>query len=140
GFAMVYGESCRWQEDGRLANPSFKDYFAPTAVDLPHLRRAYEIPAPSLVIPGGQKGAGESATPPVPAAVANALFRATGVRFTCLPITPDCVLHALDQKESTGATTLTFPQHMPDYDGPIDWPTIEDADELGFLDLDDEAL
>ena len=133
GFAMVYGEECRWQADGTLANPSFRDYVAPSAADVPHLEAALDLPAPSRVIPGGQKGAGESATPPVPAAVANALRRATGIRFTCLPITPDCVLLALDEMERQGRSSFTYPRDMPGYDGPSEWPELEDEDELEFL-------
>lgn len=133
GFAMVYGEACRWDPDGTLTNGSFRDYFAPSAADVPHLKPTHELPAPSTVIPGGQKGAGESATPPVPAAIANALCEATGVRFTCLPITPDCVLGALDEKERRGLPSFMYPQDMPDYDGPTDWPEIEDSDDLDLM-------
>ena len=66
----------------------------------------FEIPAPSLTIPGGQKGAGESGTGPVPAAVGNAVFDATGVRFTALPITPQKMLLALREKERQGVDDL----------------------------------
>lgn len=134
GFAMVFGEECRWESDGRMANPSFGDYPAPSAADVPHLRSALELPAASTVIPGGQKGAGESATPPVPAAVANALRSATGIRFTCLPITPDRVLLAMGEMRRQGRTSFTYPRDMPSYEGPTDWPELEDDDELEFLD------
>lgn len=135
GFAMVFGEDCCWQPDGTLANPTFGTYLAPSAADVPHLQAADDVPALSRVIPGGQKGAGESSTPPVPAAVGNALYQATGIRFTCLPITPDHVLLALDEKERQGVRSFTYPQDMPGYDGPQEWPEIEDSDELELLDL-----
>ncbi len=44
-------------------------------------------------------GAGESASVPSAAAIANAIFDATGIRFRELPITPERVLAALKAKE-----------------------------------------
>lgn len=41
-------------------------------------------------------GAGESASVPGPAALANALFDATGRRFYAAPFTPDVVRAALN--------------------------------------------
>ena len=40
-------------------------------------------------------GAGEASTVPVPAALANAVFDATGVRLRAVPFTPDRVKAAL---------------------------------------------
>ena len=40
-------------------------------------------------------GAGEPSIVPVPAAIANAVFDATGVRFREVPLTPERVLSAL---------------------------------------------
>ena len=42
-------------------------------------------------------GAGEAAQGPTAAAIANAIFYATGVRFRTLPVTPKRVLHALSR-------------------------------------------
>lgn len=83
-----------YDERGHLLTASFKDYQAPYATEVPELTNMREIPAPSQTIPGGQKGAGESGTGPVPAAIGNAVYDATGVRFTALPITPDRMLLA----------------------------------------------
>jgi len=41
------------------------------------------------------RGAGEPSTRPVAAAIANALFDATGVRLRRVPLTPDALLAAL---------------------------------------------
>ena len=40
-------------------------------------------------------GAGEAATSPIPAAIANAIFDATGVRLRDVPFTPERVRSAL---------------------------------------------
>jgi carbon-monoxide dehydrogenase large subunit len=139
GLGMVLGEDYVYDEDGHLTNAGFKDYLAPTATDVPELTKMYEIPAPSLTIPGGQKGAGESGTGPVPAAVGNAVFDATGVRFTTLPITPQKVLLALREKERQGASTFRFPDDMPDFTGPrtkAEWPVPDVSDDVDF-DWDD---
>jgi carbon-monoxide dehydrogenase large subunit len=135
GLGMVLGEDYIYDDQGHLTNASFKDYLAPTATDIPELTKIFEIPAPSQTIPGGQKGAGESGTGPVPAAVGNAVFDATGVRFTSLPITPDKMLLALREKERRGLKTLRYPDDMPGFGGPrtpADWPEPLLPDDMGF--------
>jgi len=129
GFAMVFGEAVCWADDGTVVNASFKDYYAPSAADVPSIDPTIEIPAPSRVIPGGQKGAGESATAPVAAAIANALYDAIGVRFCTVPITPDCVLEALAEQERRGGGPVTYPQDTPGYAGPSEWPEPEDDED-----------
>jgi carbon-monoxide dehydrogenase large subunit len=122
GFGMAFGEGIVYDDDGRVANPSFATYYAPYAPDVPDISRLHEIPAPSRVVPGGRKGAGESATSPPPPAIANALYEAIGIRFTMLPITPDHVLAALREKERRGVDTLTYPYDVADAPGPHAWP------------------
>jgi carbon-monoxide dehydrogenase large subunit len=104
---------------------------------VPELTNMREIPAPSQTIPGGQKGAGESGTGPVPAAIGNAVYDATGVRFTALPITPERMLLALKEKASQGVQTLRFPDDMHDFTGPrtyAEWPgPTSEGDEEGWL-------
>jgi carbon-monoxide dehydrogenase large subunit len=133
GLGMAMGEEYVYDEQGHLLNASFADYSAPTAPDTPELKDLYEIPAPSTTIPGGQKGAGESGTGPVPAVLGNAVADATGVRFTALPITPDRMLLALREKERQGLEVFRFPDDMPDYTGPRtheEWPKPIARDEL----------
>ena len=135
GLGMVLGEDYIYDDKGRLTNASFKNYLAPTATDMPELTKMFEIPAPSLTIPGGQKGAGESGTGPVPAAVGNAVFDATGVRFTSLPITPQKMLLALREKERQGVETFRFPDDMPNFGGPrthAEWPEPNVSDDVDF--------
>jgi carbon-monoxide dehydrogenase large subunit len=136
GIGMALGEDYVYDEEGHLLTASFKDYQAPYATELPELTKLYEIPAPSVTIPGGHKGAGESGTGPVPAAVGNAVYHATGVRFTELPMTPDRMLLALREKERQGVETFRYPDDMPEFTGPRaagDWPEPTGADEGDLL-------
>ncbi|NMO89401.1 xanthine dehydrogenase family protein molybdopterin-binding subunit [Actinomycetospora sp. TBRC 11914] len=146
GMGMALSEDYVYDENGHQLNASFKDYLAVTAPEVPELTRMSEIPAPSTTIPGGQKGAGESGTGPVPAAIGNAVLDATGIRFTALPITPQRMLTALREKERRGVETLRYPDDMPDFTGPRcpdEWPspTAAEADDFDFdfdFDLDPE--
>jgi carbon-monoxide dehydrogenase large subunit len=135
GIGMALGEDYVYDSEGHLLNASFADYQAPQAADLPELTHMWEIPAPSLTIPGGQKGAGESGTGPVPAVIANAVAHATGIRFTELPITPDRVLLAMRARDASGKPDFRYPDDMPDFDGPRDvasWPKPKGEMEMFF--------
>jgi CO/xanthine dehydrogenase Mo-binding subunit len=83
---------------GRLTNPSLLDYRKLTAADLPNIETIIvEVPAPAG--PFGARGVGEPPIIPAPAAIANAVQDATGVRITELPISPERVaLGVLAQK------------------------------------------
>ncbi len=79
---------------------SFSEYLTPGPADLPLIECAV-IEYPSVNGPYGVKGFGEmTANSPIPAIV-NAIYHAVGVRLTDLPVTPEKVLRALEEKEST---------------------------------------
>jgi xanthine dehydrogenase YagR molybdenum-binding subunit len=81
--------------DHRWANPvtrSFGDYHVPVNLDVPPID-VYFIGKPDLHIsPIGARGIGEIGITGVAAAVANAVFNATGKRIRDLPLTPDKLL------------------------------------------------
>lgn len=136
GLGMALGEDYVYDELGHLQSGTFRDYRAPYATELPELTKMFEVSAPSQTIPGGQKGAGESGTGPVPAAIGNAVYDATGVRFTALPITPDRMLLALREKERRGVTSFRYPDDMPEFTGPRlrdEWPAPTGSDEGDLL-------
>ena len=92
GWAL-FEELCH-DEDGRLVTGSFLDYAIPTAERVPEIETIIvEVPAPDG--PFGAKGIGEAPVVGAPAAVANAVAAATGVRFRELPLTPPRVWEAL---------------------------------------------
>lgn len=85
-------------EKGVIKNPDFADYVIPGPLDLPKITPILVEPIDPNG-PYGAKGIGEPALDPVPAAVANAIYNAIGVRFTDLPITPEKILNALKAKK-----------------------------------------
>ncbi|WP_407159325.1 molybdopterin cofactor-binding domain-containing protein [Bradyrhizobium sp. STM 3557] len=58
-------------------------------------------------------GVGESASVPSAAAIANAIYDATGVRFREPPFTPERILEGLRGKQPPAPTTLEAPASMP---------------------------
>jgi CO/xanthine dehydrogenase Mo-binding subunit len=84
-------------EAGRVLNANLTDYKMPTAADVPHVESIL-VQHPSLVGPFGAKGVGEPPNIEPPAAVANAVASATGVRVTDLPITAEKIALALRER------------------------------------------
>src|SRR4029079_7921044 len=86
GFAL--SEGLQYDAQARLTNPSLLDYRKLTAADLPNIETILiEIPAPAG--PFGARGVGEPPIVPAPAAIANAIEDATGLRLTERPLTPE---------------------------------------------------
>ena len=82
-------------KEGVLQNADLLDYRIPTAMDVPIIEaRLVEVASSHGVY--GLKHAGEPPMIPVPAAIANAVSRAIGVRLLTLPLTPETVLRALN--------------------------------------------
>ncbi|MBI2987237.1 MAG: molybdopterin-dependent oxidoreductase [Deltaproteobacteria bacterium] len=89
---------------GKVMNPSFRDYKMPLATDVPKLANVEHI---NIITrdpsgPFGAKEAGEGAATGVIAAVANAVYHATGVRIKSLPISPGKVLFGLKEMQGKG--------------------------------------
>lgn len=102
-FAMIEDTPYR-RDTGELVNQGFlTDYKMLTASDLPMTQDIITYFAKTFEPTGpfGAKGIGEAALNPVPAALANAIYQAIGIRFTELPITPEKVLWAIREKEKS---------------------------------------
>jgi CO/xanthine dehydrogenase Mo-binding subunit len=79
--------------DGQVVNANLSDYEVPSIADLPEL--THDL----VQRPGSEvHGLGETAVPPVPAAIGNALG-SLGIHVTELPITAEAVLDAIDRRE-----------------------------------------
>jgi CO/xanthine dehydrogenase Mo-binding subunit len=87
-------EQVVFDKDGRTMNPSFVDYLMPTINMMPRIETTLVSGYPGSG-PYGAKGAGEIACVPPMAAIANAIYNATGVRINRLPLSPENVLRAL---------------------------------------------
>lgn len=85
-------------EDGQLLNGNLVDYRVPTFKDVPDKLDTILIENGNGPGPFGSKGIGEGGLLPVASAVANAVFRAVGVRIQDLPLTPPRIWRALRDK------------------------------------------
>ena len=98
GIGWALNEEYIYNNDGKLQNPGFLDYRIPVASDLPMIDPVIlEIPNPGH--PYGVRGVGETSIVPPLAAINNAVSRATGIRFTELPLSPPRVLKAILNKQ-----------------------------------------
>jgi xanthine dehydrogenase YagR molybdenum-binding subunit len=79
------------ERNGRIMNPSLAEYHVPTHLDVPEIDVIWtDIPDPHA--PMGARGIGEIGITGVGAAVANAVYNASGKRIRHLPITLDKLL------------------------------------------------
>ena len=78
--------------DARLVNPNLAEYHVPVNADVPDIDVIFVDEEDHHINPLGVKGVGEIGIVGAPAAIANAVYHATGVRVRELPITPDKVL------------------------------------------------
>ena len=86
-------------DEGQIVNANLSEYALPALGDMP---AKVDVTLLEDLDLGEVHGIGETALPPVVAAIGNAVADATGRRFTQLPLTPERVLDAL-QEESTDA-------------------------------------
>ena len=101
GIGWALNEEYFYNADGTMANSSFLDYRMPTILDVPMVDTVItEVPNPRH--PFGLRGVGEAPIIPPLAALANAIYKAIGVRMTKLPMNPGAILEALEAKKSQG--------------------------------------
>ena len=97
GIGWALNEEFVYNKDGSMVNASFLDYRMPTTLDLPMIDTVLvEVPNPGH--PYGVRGVGEVPIVPPPAALANAIYRATGKRMKNLPMSPTYILSQLEQE------------------------------------------
>jgi CO/xanthine dehydrogenase Mo-binding subunit len=108
-------------EDGRILNPSLTTYLMPLAPDIPAIENVLvEVPSED-----GPFGARAVAEPPgfgPPAAIANAIEDAVGVRIKELPLSADKILRALHGEARQEVTLdLGLLRKLRGAGGPIPW-------------------
>ncbi len=101
GIGWALNEEYVYNDNGVMTNASFLDYRMPTALDLPMIEPLIvEVPNPGH--PYGVRGVGEVPIVPPPAALANAIYRAIGVRMTALPMSPGRIVAAMGSNGRNG--------------------------------------
>ena len=89
GIGMALMEESLFDErTGRLMNPDLGEYHVPVQADIPSIDIHF-INLPDPLMPLGAKSVGEIGIVGVAAAIANAIYQATGKRIRSLPITLD---------------------------------------------------
>jgi len=102
GLAATEARILDGNQTGKMVNRNWHDYKLPTALDVPGQMISLPIETDDTEVnTTGAKGLGEPVTIPTAAAVANAVYHATGVRVSTTPITPVqlCRLLAEHRKE-----------------------------------------
>lgn len=96
---MVWGLSAALMEntarDGRsnrIMNPNLAEYHVPVNADIQEIDGFFVEEEDDIVNPIGVKGIGEIGITGAAAAIANAVYHATGKRIRDLPITLDKVM------------------------------------------------
>jgi xanthine dehydrogenase YagR molybdenum-binding subunit len=93
GLSMaLHEESLVDPRFGHVVNHDFAEYHIPTNADVGEMDTGWIDEDDPYVNPMGSKGIGEIGICGSPAAVANAVYHATGIRVRDLPITPDKLL------------------------------------------------
>lgn len=85
-------------DKGKVLNPSFLDYKIPGTMDMPQKINSTWVETIDPHSPFGAKGIGEAVLVPMPAAIANAVYDAVGVRIKEFPIAPEKILEGLKKK------------------------------------------
>jgi 4-hydroxybenzoyl-CoA reductase alpha subunit len=98
GLGEALFEEVKFDSKGRITNANFGEYKIPTALDMPNVT-AVLVESNEPYGPYGAKEVGEGAIMPTIPAILNALYDATGVRFTELPLTPERVYKAIKEKK-----------------------------------------
>jgi xanthine dehydrogenase YagR molybdenum-binding subunit len=89
GFGLTEQRVLDRRQTGKMVNRAWHDYKIPTALDVPANMTSIPVePADTECNTTGAKGLGEPVTIPTAAAIANAVYHATGIRVTEAPITP----------------------------------------------------
>ena len=92
GIGLALMEEAAFDErSGRIMNPSLAEYHVPVQMDVPEIDVIW-TDEPDPHAPMGARGIGEIGITGVGAAIANAIFNATGKRVRDLPITLDKLL------------------------------------------------
>lgn len=89
-------------KDGVFERPNFSGFIIPTALDVPPITPII-VEHPYAAGPFGAKGLGEPPLIGAAPAIANAIRDAVGVRLREIPMTPERVLRAIEERRAAAA-------------------------------------
>jgi len=95
GFTLM--ENMELNGQGKVLNPNFTDYVVPCSLDTPEIESCIIVEKPYKHGAFGAKGVGEPAIISIVPTIANAIYHATGKRFSSLPIRPWTLHKALKE-------------------------------------------
>lgn len=101
GLVMGLGQALTEEfliQDGKPVTTGFVSYLMPSLLDVPQQIVSITIPSYEAEGPFGAKGVAEMANVPIMAAVANAVYDATGAWVDTLPLSPERVRAAIKQQ------------------------------------------
>jgi len=96
GLGEALLEEVKFDDKGRIKNASLGEYKIPTSLDMPRVKTII-VESNEPKGPFGAKEVGEGAIMPTIPAILNAVYDATGVRITELPITAERVHAAMEE-------------------------------------------
>ena len=99
GLGMAHFEVVKYSEKGQLITNDLLKYKIPTSKDIPKLTTEF-AKSHEASGPYGAKSVGEIGIDTPPAALANAVYNALGVRIKDLPITPEKIVMAMQYKNT----------------------------------------
>ncbi len=94
GLGEAMFEEVKFDQNGKVLNPSLGEYHIPTILDMPQMK-CIVVESGEPNGPFGAKEVGEGAIMPTIPALLNAVHDAIGVAINELPLTPERVLKAL---------------------------------------------
>ncbi|WP_370961527.1 xanthine dehydrogenase family protein molybdopterin-binding subunit [Amycolatopsis sp. cg9] len=102
GIGHALPEGTQLEPTGRFANANLADYLLPVNPDVPPIDVRFLQYPDTILTPVGARGIGELGTVGSAAAIANAVYNATGRRVRDLPITLDKLLWRERVSSTTG--------------------------------------
>lgn len=100
GLGYALSEELRFNDQGRILNPTPRTYRLPLAKDVPPMD-VILVEQPDPYGPFGAKAIGEVGVNCTAPAIANAVAHATGVRLRQLPMTPERVWRSLQEVKAS---------------------------------------
>lgn len=99
GLGMAMFEEVKYSKNGRLISNDLLNYKIPTRLDIENLNTVF-VDSYEESGPFGAKSVGEIGIDTPPAALANAVENALGVRVKSLPITPEKIMKLMKEKSN----------------------------------------